>query len=211
MWRFILVTFTFLAYSFYILSGGADYAPRAQSIQARAKIEHVRPVPRPVRMNVIQLAESGLPKAGATSQAITSLDQLDLSAGNRFQITLATVTAEDIAKPTVSADPVKPASITLPNTTTAIETATAAADAAARQTPVTAENPAAAIEDIRLVTGDLVNLRDGPGTQYDRVGKLTKGTEVSILQSPGNGWIELRVVETGRIGWMADWLVTATN
>ena len=83
MWRFISVTFAFLGYAFYTLSGGSDYAPRTQSIQARAKIDHVRPIPRPVRVNVIQLANSGLPKAGTQAKAITSLADLDLSNGNR--------------------------------------------------------------------------------------------------------------------------------
>ena len=36
MWRFILVTFGFLFFAFYELSGGADYAPKDGSRQAVA-------------------------------------------------------------------------------------------------------------------------------------------------------------------------------
>ncbi|MFN3210254.1 MAG: SH3 domain-containing protein [Roseovarius sp.] len=36
MWRFILVTFAFLAFAFWEMSGGADYTPGENSIQARA-------------------------------------------------------------------------------------------------------------------------------------------------------------------------------
>ena len=47
MWRFILVSFAFLGWSFYELSGGADYEPRINSIQARAKLDDLRPKARP--------------------------------------------------------------------------------------------------------------------------------------------------------------------
>ena len=76
-------------------------------------------------------------------------------------------------------------------------------------TPETDTAPPA--RDIRRVTGNVVNMRGGPGTQYDRTGKLRKDDEVIVLQEPGNGWIKLRSVDTGRVGWMADWLVTAAN
>ena len=38
-----------------------------------------------------------------------------------------------------------------------------------------------------------------------------KGNLDAVLQAPGNGWLELQVVSTGETGWMADWLVTASN
>ncbi|WP_198586122.1 SH3 domain-containing protein [Roseovarius salinarum] len=47
MWRFIVVVFGFLALAFYELSGGADYAPRPNSLQVRAEIGNVRPQARP--------------------------------------------------------------------------------------------------------------------------------------------------------------------
>lgn len=201
MWRFISVTFAFLGYAFYTLSGGSDYAPRTQSIQARAKIDHVRPIPRPVRVNVIQLANSGLPKTGIQAKAITSLADLDLSNGNRFQITLATLNTDEITAPTPAPEPAAVQAVVLPETTQIT-------DPAQNNTPAAAETPD---PDIRLVKGDVVNMRNGPGTSFDQVARLTKGTEVAVLHDDGTGWIELRVVETGTTGWMADWLVTAAN
>ncbi|MEO1140465.1 MAG: SH3 domain-containing protein [Pseudomonadota bacterium] len=72
-----------------------------------------------------------------------------------------------------------------------------------------AEAAARAAMDVRYITGTVVNMRGGPGTEYQKVTSLTEGTEVAVLQSPGNGWLELQVVDTGETGWMADWLVSA--
>lgn len=56
--------------------------------------------------------------------------------------------------------------------------------------------------DIRVVAGSAVNMRLGPGTGYNKVSTLTGGTEVVALED-SNGWTRLKVVETGRVGWMA--------
>jgi uncharacterized protein YraI len=61
---------------------------------------------------------------------------------------------------------------------------------------------------MRQVSGNSVNLRTGPGTGFGRIASLKRGTDVIVLNDPGEGWIKLRVVETGRIGWMAETLLT---
>lgn len=65
--------------------------------------------------------------------------------------------------------------------------------------------------DLRTISGNRVNMRRGPGTEHGVVSKLSEGTEVEVLSEPGNGWLELRVVDSGTVGWIADWLVTASN
>lgn len=67
------------------------------------------------------------------------------------------------------------------------------------------------MKDIREVTGRRVNMRQGPGTQFNVVSRLVAGENVEVLQSPGNGWLKLKVVSTGRVGWMADWLVSEAS
>lgn len=62
--------------------------------------------------------------------------------------------------------------------------------------------------DFRRVTGNRVNMRNGPGTQYSIVGKLLRDDEVEVLQDPGIGWVKLQVMETGRIGWMSSKLLS---
>ncbi|WP_432689376.1 SH3 domain-containing protein [Pseudooceanicola sp. C21-150M6] len=90
----------------------------------------------------------------------------------------------------------------------AVDPAVLAAFATPPQPAPTAEN---AFTDIREVTGNRVNMRNGPGTNYAIVDRLTRGQEVEVLSEPGNGWLELRVNDTGQVGWMADFLVTASS
>ena len=51
------------------------------------------------------------------------------------------------------------------------------------------------------VTADSLNVRKGPGTKYDSVGKVYKGDKVTILETDGNwgktekGWISLKYVK----------------
>ena len=51
------------------------------------------------------------------------------------------------------------------------------------------------------VTADTLNIRKGPGTKYDSVGKVYKGDKVTILETDGNwgkiekGWISLKYVK----------------
>ena len=88
MWRFILVSFAFLGWSFYELSGGADYRPSANSIQARALLDNHRPQARPLRVNVIELAQDGTPRQDAeVTRTITSLHDLGLSMGDKVVLT----------------------------------------------------------------------------------------------------------------------------
>lgn len=66
-------------------------------------------------------------------------------------------------------------------------------------------------QDIRRVAGSRVNLRDGPGTSFGRVAQLSRGTEVAVIGVSGSGWLHLRVLDTGRVGWMSERLVTAST
>ena len=76
---------------------------------------------------------------------------------------------------------------------------------------VIAEAVEVAPADIREVTAARVNMRDGPGKNFSVIAKLTNGEQVEILQDPGDGWVKLRVANSGREGWMADFLLTASN
>ena len=59
------------------------------------------------------------------------------------------------------------------------------------------------IFDVKTVAGSGVNMRTGPGTSYGISARLDRGTEVEVLETLSNGWAHLRVIETGRVGWMA--------
>ena len=42
-----------------------------------------------------------------------------------------------------------------------------------------------------LITADVLNVRSGPATTYEKVGTLKAGTVVDIVSDPGNGWYEI--------------------
>ncbi|MBC6407539.1 MAG: SH3 domain-containing protein [Rhodobacteraceae bacterium] len=50
-------------------------------------------------------------------------------------------------------------------------------------------------------------MRNGPRTQYSVLSRLTSGDEVVVLADSGDGWLKLRAIDGGQVGWMADSLV----
>lgn len=75
--------------------------------------------------------------------------------------------------------------------------------------PIETEIPLDA--DIRAVTGSRVNMRNGPGTNFPVLTQLVRGETAMVLQEPGNGWLKIRVQETGRVGWMSASLMRSVN
>lgn len=218
MWRLIVVTFGFLGWAFYVLSGGADYAPSEGSRQHAAAHETSLPAaqPSPSAAESRHIATpseqpSGIVLASASAPIQVTPQRLDApvsDAEKRLRLTLETVrsggTAPQTGVTTVAADPKKIARLI------------AAANAVRPQadpTPEPAAGTASTDEnrDLRKVKGSRVNMRQGPGKGYSVVSKLDRGTRVEVLRDEGDGWVKLRVVETGRIGWMADFLLAAAN
>ncbi|SLN52323.1 Bacterial SH3 domain protein [Roseovarius albus] len=205
MWRFILVSFAFLGWLFYELSGGANYEPRTQSIQAREKFADVRPVRRPVQVKIVRVSAQDDVEHEPVTRSLTSLASLAINEGDRFEITLASASggsdlvAQQAAVAGVEIVQVPTVAVDLSKISTVAE-------------PVTEEPVIEDLADVRKVTGSVVNMRSGPGTRYNRIGNLTKGSEVTVLRSHDNGWVKLRAHDTGRVGWMsARLLTTASN
>lgn len=196
MWRFILVSFAFLGWSFYELSGGADYEPRINSIQARAKLDDLRPKARP--------ADPQRADERRIAAASVGADEPDPATGNSVARSLSDLS--DL--PGLASAQAGDAMVTLASARASGESEVIAAVAhnIATRSVVTPLQ-----QDLRVVAGNRVNMRAGPGTQYDRIARLERGQQVAVLRAPGNGWLKLRVVDTGRVGWMAETLVAAAN
>lgn len=182
MWRFVLMSFVFLGWAFYEMSGGADYVPAANSIQARALLDNQRPRARPLRANVIELAAPA--PAPAPQRNVTTPEELGRAMpGPGAEVTLASAEVRRIAVPTV------------------------ALGGAAAQETAAAAPPA----DRRRVSGDAVNLRSGPGMGFGRIARLERGQEVEVLRDKAGGWVRLRVAGTGQVGWAAESLLAAAE
>ena len=87
----------------------------------------------------------------------------------------------------------------------------ALAEAAARKMAASAPAPAepAFSGDLSspfptmFVSGSTVNMRGGPSTQHGVVTKLTRGTEVLETGQTDDGWSQIKVVGTGKRGFIA--------
>lgn len=58
--------------------------------------------------------------------------------------------------------------------------------------------------EIIKITGDIVNVREQPGTTYSIVTQLHKGETYSLLESK-DGWYKIKLA-SNQTGWVADWL-----
>ncbi|WPY93879.1 SH3 domain-containing protein [Limimaricola variabilis] len=81
--------------------------------------------------------------------------------------------------------------------------------AAATPAPAAIETTAEAA-DAKLallqVSGDRVNMRQGPGTSHGVVDTLPRGTEARLIESAG-GWAKIEITSTGQTGWMSERLL----
>ena len=62
--------------------------------------------------------------------------------------------------------------------------------------------------DLRTVSATRVNMRVGPGTNFGVVDAFNRGTTAEVMLVNGDGWAQVRSVDTGQTGWMAERLLT---
>lgn len=193
MKRFILLSFGFLGFAFYELSGGADFDPvaaRDAALQARngATAEQREQVaedayaPAVTRM-ALNLTSFSDARSGEPAEPQTATPAI---AAARDGIAVTPVTFD-----TADSDQVVLPSIIFPGNTV-------------RSSP----NVAAQTRDLRSVSASAVNMREGPGTTFAVLGKLERNDQVEVLQDDGSGWVRLRPVAGGPEGWIADFLLT---
>lgn len=178
MSRFILLSFAFLGWGFYEISGGADFKP--------APRQEVKITTPDTIVTTVQPASKPNTPGGETI----------LVASNDPVVPVPTVKrdlTQLLSKPTPTpvvqsslADPATPSALTEP-----------------KPAPEPIAAPVEPPRDLREVRPSRVNMRGGPGTQFGVLAKVSRGQQVVVLREPGNGWAKLRVVETGRIGWIA--------
>ncbi len=266
MWRFILITFGFLGFAFYELSGGADYAPSDNSLQAHMQRDRAE---RQVAAASATPAETPVSSAAKPAQASPQVtlatvkaETLSATSGQDAAIDLALAKALQDSKGTPPATQATEAKVTTAaqtviglgeltgrtgngNGVNLVLASAGSADASGmgalgqgleyvQVASADSRNVAGAgnaiaqtqnqsdakpeenfvvlstdrAPDMREVTGNVVNMRSGPGTKYGRLDQLNRGAKVEVLEDMGNGWLRLRVEETGRVGYMAARLVS---
>ncbi|MGB7244896.1 MAG: SH3 domain-containing protein [Sulfitobacter sp.] len=196
MKRFVFLSFGFLGWAFYEVTGGSDFDPiatRAAIVEARGGTV----IAEPGQGNASDLAA----QTPANEPVVTRV-ALNLTS-------LADVLEAD-AEPAVTPEPepIRVVKTVLPANDTVETLVLPSLVAPIYEGSVAVSTLSQGATDIRSVTGNAVNVRSGPGTSYDAVSTLRLGDQVEILQDTGSGWVEFRRMDTGTIGWVADFLLT---
>ncbi|KAA0916200.1 SH3 domain-containing protein [Aquicoccus porphyridii] len=244
MWRFIVVTFGFLGWAFYELSGGADYAPRDGSFQAaqteiRAQTEKQARRAEIARdaAGIVHIPPTAVRASAATGRedaqvVLTATAQPGATPGNKRQrLTLSNQpdsTGRGVSLPALNGEkrdaltgsgavPGIPSNLS-PEEQAALaiaivtgQTGAGATEPAREQVEPVASRPDTTARNIRMVNAARANLRGGPGTHFGIMDSLARDTRVEVLNDPGLGWVELRVSDSGMIGWMATRLLVAID
>ncbi|WP_370304076.1 SH3 domain-containing protein [Pseudooceanicola sp.] len=212
--RYVFLSFLFMGWAFYELSGGADFKPAPRpAVTAQATPEPARPeppitpaitaalTPQPVRPQRPQGREALVTAASVTEGAVYRRAQAE---ANIAEIRATLQQGLPVFPDTQPRESVQVASL---------------ADLAA--TPpsdepdlpeVTAVRPAPVAEaDLREVVATRVNMRAGPSLDDDIIDRLERGHQVEILENNGKGWLRLRSLPDDRVGWIAERLVSAAN
>lgn len=217
MTKFILLSFVLLAAAFYEASGGAGFDPeatRVAAVEARQERDAARRAQAPKLAPELEPATE--PPVVARAQP---RPQTEETAQPVLQLVTFGAAAKSVSDPPQAPAPVAPAPLAdlagsaleneAPLTLSALETpAPQNSTAFAGSRTVASSQNAVRGQDIRAIKGTLVNLRSGPGTDYDVIDQLSQNTAVEVLTDTGNGWVELRPVEGGATGWIAAFLLT---
>lgn len=218
--RLILSTFAILALVFYEMSGGADFKPPLRP-------EPVADAPKQDLSSVMQVAAAVAPQAKPDSPATTepepvilsdapgplptAEDDTDTQALNQVRSSLsAGLTLMPSSNPSGALQLV---SLELG----AYGLIAASPDVGSDEQPTAAlsNEPERALQaqdrDLREVTGTRVNMRDGPGTIYPVVARLTIGHNVEVLSDSGTGWLRLRTLPEQQLGWISASLISRSG
>lgn len=190
MGKIIVITFAFMAFAFYELSGGSDFVAIADEKRAALAIEQEQ------EQRLLAKAKAERLRGQAQAEPEPQVFLASTVATTAVEIAPQ---AEAVATAELAVEAEKVDAVVAEPT---IEVATS---------EVASEPQSAPAPDLRKVTAARVNMRQGPGQNFSVIAKLTNGDEVEILQDPGDGWVKLRVKDSGNIGWMADFLLTASN
>ncbi len=202
MRTFILLTFGFLGFAFYEMSGGSDFEPASVRMaktasEGRVVLQAIAENPQSPRSETVDTAS--ITKISDSRNDDQSVTRVALNLTNISTVEEASTIVPELEPKPETANIIastETPQIILPSLIITPQSSTAAEQAAARS-------------DIRSVSGNTVNVRDGPSTNYGVVNKLTRGAEVRILEDNGNGWVLMQPLDGGEAGWMADFLLTS--
>lgn len=187
MKTYVWLSFAFMGWGYYELSGGADFNPEQSREVAAAETASV--VEENTQNTEVVVTRAATPSLLAVSSSNASSSEISpTTPANAAEILPAAV--EETAIEVIAA------SATVPFATEEVTND--------EPRPFTAEPPL----DIRQVAGSRVNMRSGPSTDFGVITTLDGGTGLEVLEVNADGWARVTVTESGTEGWMAERLLT---
>lgn len=218
--RLIIVTFGFLGWGFYELSGGSEFSPETLA-EAEMRADQA-PVTTLVAETPLASVNEG-PEI-ATRQAGISLVSVTREIEPRPALattmgSLAAPTQASVltARVSTSSAPqtVQEDVILFESLVDGAPTAADLFDQAKSEEVTLVSTPTTAPVDIANpyweVAGSRVNMRDGPSTNFGVIATLTQGTQLIVIESQDSGWAQVEILNTGQTGWMAQRLLTPAS
>lgn len=236
MSRFVAVSFLFLGWGFYELSGGAEFQPPepvgpvvaetqpTASSRTKARVTAAslvtRPVLRPAEIAAAQTtSETSQDVALATARiasiipegALPAVDPTSDAALAQIAALGASLASGGTLFPSEPLrEGVQVASLEGGLTSLAVSAQLLPEPSSPTPFVVTSLDggPVETGPDLREITASSVNMRGGPGTGYPVIGRMNRGQPVEVLSDPGSGWLRLRNVEKQQVGWIAASLIS---
>lgn len=203
--KFVFLSFIFMGWAFFELSGGMDFQPR---VDPALSVAVSPPLETPQSVEPVEILTTALtsPSSPVTTTVAVSSGRTgpDLGPAQTVDLTVAPVVTlasleqggEGFGGLLEGFDP------------NAIQLSTAVTSEFTEPEPDQYIEPELPPADLRTISGTRVNMRNGPGTIYDVITRLTLGQEVEVLDDSGSGWLRLRLVSNRTVGWISASLVS---
>ncbi|MGR3621851.1 SH3 domain-containing protein [Pseudophaeobacter sp.] len=218
MSRFVVVSFAFLGWGFYEISGGQDFAPPERPVEHASKSLPLA-TPEPAYNPAAATAKfQRSAKLRAASQV--HAQHSETTAPARPAANPAQRRAVALAQIASAGATLQESGIAFAGSTTAgglrltsIQGGLAAITTDQTQTAGLSGTETVPPEpesylDIRQIRASRVNMRQGPGTIYPVLTRLLAGDEVLVIEDSGTGWLQLRTQNGNKVGWVAASLVS---
>ncbi|NBR53730.1 MAG: SH3 domain-containing protein [Rhodobacteraceae bacterium] len=185
---YIIVTFAFLFWLYYVASGGGSFEPEEWPEVPVARVEPApEPQSEPQSEPELVIAEEIAPVEPEPAPEVDGAAILDAlsEAAPAETAPLPDLSGAGLENAFSFTEPVAPIEIS-------------------PEAIVAAPEPA---PELVRIAGSRVNIRSGPGTENGVVTTLDGGIVVEVLSRAENGWVEVRLPDDFGIGWVSGTLV----